>query len=314
MIELICKECGKHFNVTENRAHEAKFCSRICAQAERVRQSKETRICSICGKSFIVNKSSPKTMCSKQCANEAKKLRVEKTCKHCGKTYWVMKSVAEKSNYCCRQCANNAKKGVENTICDFCRKSFHRKPSHALKNKHGNFCSKKCLNEWKKISYLGENNHQYGLKGPLNASFKGKEISVKNNNIKDILIYCPEHPFANSAKRVKKHRFIVEQNHNLFSDDYFIIINNNYYLKPDIVVHHLDCNHNNNDINNLIPCTVAEHTLYHSLMKMSNERRKEIINNITAVLKQGELLGNPEVDNQQPSQPLTKLEGSETNG
>ena len=47
-------------------------------------------------------------------------------------------------------------------------------------------------------------------------------------------------------------------------------------------------------------------------MKMSNERRKEIINNITAVLKQGELLGSPEVDNQQPSLSRNTFEGSET--
>lgn len=57
--------------------------------------------------------------------------------------------------------------------------------------------------------------------------------------------------------------------------------------------------------------TRSEHTSIHN-------KEKEIIRNsqngrIIGVVKREELLENPEVDNQQPSQPLTKLEGSETN-
>ena len=38
-----------------------------------------------------------------------------------------------------------------------------------------------------------------------------------------------------------------------------------------------------------------------------------IVKTVTAVVKREELLGSPEEDNQQPSTPLTKCEGSETN-
>lgn len=82
-------------------------------------------------------------------------------------------------------------------------------------------------------------------------------------------------------------------------------------LKPNISVHHLDHNHDNNDINNLIPCTKSEHSKYHLATIIERDCLGRIVK--TAVFKQGELLGNLEKDNQQPSQELTSLEGSETN-
>ena len=60
-----------------------------------------------------------------------------------------------------------------------------------------------------------------------------------------------------------------------------------------------------------MPCTRSEHKNYHKSTIISRDAKGQIIK--TAVFKQEELLGSPEVDNQQPSQLLTKLEGSETN-
>ena len=236
-----------------------------------------------------------------------------KICKTCGKTFSVWECRKDSALYCCRECANKGRKALPNVICDFCGKHFYMKKYQQLKYKRtvGIFCSKKCFAQAKKIAYKGENNHQYNLKGPLNASFNGLEISQKNYKNIDIMVYCPTHSHANTNGRVKKHRLVVEQNYNLFDDKYFENINGQIVLKKGISVHHKDGNHNNNDITNLMPCTRSEHKNYHKSTIISRNSKGQIIK--TAVLKQGELLESPEVGNQQPSQPLTKLEGSETN-
>lgn len=124
------------------------------------------------------------------------------------------------------------------------------------------------------------------------------------------MVYCPNHPYAVQG-RVLKHRVLVEQNYQKFDQKYFHEINGWMVLKPNISVHHLDYNHDNNDINNLIPCTKSEHSKYHLATIIERDCLGRIVK--TAVFKRGELLGNLEKDNQQPSQELTSLEGSETN-
>lgn len=240
---------------------------------------------------------------------------VEKICECCGNTFKVINCRKDTAKYCCRQCADKAKKVGPNVICSVCGKPFYMKTCQQLRYKRllGLFCSRECLNKAKEIKYSGAGNPQYGIKGPLNSSFKGAEIVVKNHKNKDIMVYCPTHPYANKAGRVKKHRLIVEQNYQLFDIKYFENINNVYVLLPNIDVHHLDGNHDNNEISNLIPCTRSEHKKYHKSVILERDYKGRIVKQLTAVLKQGELLESPEVDNQQPSYPLTKVEGSETN-
>ena len=63
-----------------------------------------------------------------------------------------------------------------------------------------------------KTTYLGENNHQYGLIGDKNSSFKGLEIM---SNYGYILEYCPGHPKpcdrSNKESRVRQHRLVIER-------------------------------------------------------------------------------------------------------
>lgn len=84
-----------------------------------------------------------------------------------------------------------------------------------------------------------------------------------------------------------------------------------FRLKKNIHVHHIDEDHNDNRIENLMPVTKSEHRIIHNLnmyiMRDSNTGR------ITGVFKQGELLEKPEAANQQPSLSGNTLEGSETN-
>lgn len=195
-------------------------------------------------------------------------MEVKKECEECGNVFYVPHWRGN-AKYCCRECSDKAKIAKNNLVCTNCGKQFHEKPS--LMNRHkrtcGYFCCKECFNEYRKTWFRGANNHQYGLKGNLNSSFKGDEIYNLNNNIVDIRVYCHQHPYADSAGRVLKHRLIVEQNANLFDERYFIKIDGKRYLKQDIDVHHKNFNHDDNRIENLEPMTRAEHTSLHNTQK-----------------------------------------------
>ena len=233
-------------------------------------------------------------------------------CKICGKTDYLIDTKKFPKDFCSYKCYEEWQKWnkTPNCRCVICKKEMYIKPSRLKRIKNGITCSLDCANKLKSIYMTGEGNHQYGLKGELNSSFKGKETIEHNHNIDDIMVYDPTHPYANDSGRVKKHRLLVEQNHKLFDDKFFLEKGGRIVLKREYQVHHKDGNHNNNDINNLEILTRSEHTSIHNKEK---EIIRDSLGRITGVVKQGELLESPEVDNQQPSTPLTKCEGSETN-
>lgn len=230
---------------------------------------------------------------------------VTRKCAVCGKEFTVA-SYYGKGLYCSVECANEAKRSKPNLVCEVCGKPIYRKPSAAAKIKHPT-CSRECAAELKRIAYKGINNPNYNNR---------KERLIEYNNGKPYyLLHLDEHPYGTKAKGVgvyyKEHRFIVEQNHNLFDDKYFNIINNKYYLKPEIDVHHINKNGLDNRIENLIPLTRSEHTSIHNKEKVIIRDDK---GKITGISKQGELLethnGN---DNQQPSIISNNYKGSTTN-
>lgn len=156
---------------------------------------------------------------------------------------------------------------VNNVICTQCGKAFHMKPFqlNRFKRTFGVFCSRKCFAEYRKTAMKGAGNHQYGLKGPLNSSFKGVLLKDQNHNMVDLRIYAPTHPFCNSEGRVLYHRYIVEQNYSKFNPEFFMVIDGKYYLRRDLEVHHKDGNHANNDLDNLQIVTKSEHRHIHQL-------------------------------------------------
>lgn len=235
-------------------------------------------------------------------------MNIKKICLICGKEFEVP-HWRKNAKYCSPECRQESLKGDLNCTCEVCGKKFHLKQYSLNRSKH-HCCSKQCLSVLKQKLYLGEGNHQYGLKGELNASFKGLELIKKNNNLIDILVYDPTHPYADRYGRVKKHRLLVEQNYKLFDYKYFETINGRVVLKKTSQVHHIDGNHNNNDIANLMPLTRSEHRKIHN--NESEIVRDSVTGRITGVFKQGELLEKPEVANQQPSLDGNILEGSET--
>jgi hypothetical protein len=235
---------------------------------------------------------------------------VTKICPICNKEFQVIPCRENTAKYCSINCRQESLKGELNCVCEYCGKKFHRKNYRKNKNKH-NTCSKECCNKLKALLYSGENNHQFGLKGELNSSFKGEKIIRRNNNLLDILVYMPDHPRSDKSGRVAEHRLLVEQNYKLFNNKYFENINDRIVLKKSSQVHHINFDHTDNRIENLMPVTKSEHTAIHNLF--SSIIRDPNTGKITGVIKQGELLEKPEEVDQQPSLSGDTFEGSETN-
>lgn len=234
---------------------------------------------------------------------------VTKICLNCGKEFKIPHWRETTAKYCSPECRDESHKKEPNCICEICGKKFHLKPSMLKRCKH-HCCSLECLNKLKSVLYTGEGNHQYGLKGKLNSSFKGDEILKKNNGLIEIRTYDPTHPYCDKDGRVLKHRLIVEQNYKRFDLKYFETVGDRIVLKRSSQVHHLNGDHNDNRIENLIPVTRSEHRTIHNLGLIIE--RDSDTGKITGVLKRGELLEKPEAVNQQPSLNSNVLEGSET--
>lgn len=108
----------------------------------------------------------------------------------------------------------------------------------------------------------GENNHQYGLRGSLNASWKSDEkISIYGYR----LIRDLTHPFANCDGFVFEHRLVAEKY--LLTDENSVEINGKRYLSNDFQVHHKDHNRLNNSVDNLEVMSKSDHMHLHSSMR-----------------------------------------------
>lgn len=231
-----------------------------------------------------------------------------KECIVCGKTEYKYNN-SYGSNFCSWACYEKNKQFTTkpNCSCVVCGKEFYLKPSRLKRVATGVVCSAKCKNELSRINMIGSNNHQFGIKGDKNASFKGIEILDQFGYIR---IYIPDHPKSDKDGRYYKHVYVVEQSTE-FDDKYFDIINGWRVLKPNYIVHHKDENKTNNEANNLQPLTRSEHTTIHN--KNNTIIRDENTGKIIGVVKSRELLESLEEDNQQPSFSSNTIEGSTTN-
>jgi dUTP pyrophosphatase len=154
------------------------------------------------------------------------------------------------------------KEGYWNAVCCVCGKLVHRKPHeiNTIKNIH---CSRKCFAEGQKEHMSGKNNHQYGLKGEKNASWKGGK---KKSSYGYILVWKPDHPFANGDGNVFEHRLIAEKY--LLTKENSVEVNGERYLSPKYDVHHVNEDKTDNSVNNLVVLTKGEHKRLHNLKNM----------------------------------------------
>lgn len=106
-----CEECGKECEA-KYKSLVKRFCSHACANIHRWKTHPGERIaleCKTCHKIFYVRPSDNRMKsnqenfyCSRQCAGEAAKKYVMKTCLHCGKAFYASK---QKRKFCSQQCA-----------------------------------------------------------------------------------------------------------------------------------------------------------------------------------------------------------------
>ena len=189
-------------------------------------------------------------------------------CQNCGKEFSVWPSRMKADVVCCSvKCASEYKIAhrTMNAVCPICEKQFYVKKYHLEKFKMV-CCSRDCSLELRRIRMTGENNHQWGVCGDLNASFKGKFTVKKNNRLTDVYAFVKGYARAKDG-RVKIHNMIVEENHALFGEKFFEEINGRKYLKRGFEVHHIDGNHNNNETSNLMIVTRSQHTRIHNKIK-----------------------------------------------
>lgn len=154
------------------------------------------------------------------------------------------------------------KDGYYNAICCVCGKKVHRKP-HELKKIKNVHCSKECFAKAKKKYMKGTLNHQYGLRGENNSSWKGGR---KISSYGYILIYKPEHPFANGDGNIFEHRLVAEEF--LLDGDNSIEVGGIRYLSPEYEVHHKNGNKKDNSVENLVVLSKEEHRRLHNKMNL----------------------------------------------
>jgi hypothetical protein len=194
---------------------------------------------------------------------------MDETCKQCGKVIETSTKKVPK-NFCSYSCYEQWAKFnyTPNCECAVCGRKMYIKPSHIKKVKNGVTCSKKCAYILKSEYSKGEKNHQYGLIGDKNASFKGTTII---SNYGYILEYCPGHPYphdrSTKGTRVLQHRLVIERNYEKFNPEYFETINGRVVLRQCYDVHHINEDKQDNRLENLEILLRSEHTSHHNLQK-----------------------------------------------
>lgn len=255
-----CKHCGKQFEVTRNNRLR-KYCSPECREAAVKNQQKQ--------KNHLGN-------------NQPSK-RVKVTCAICGKVEEVCPSRAKNYKCCSVECLSKYNHSrYSNKVpatCEVCGKIVMVKPSRLKRQNHFT-CSRECSKKLRRITYLGENNPQFGLKGLKNDSFRNEDLTRKNGNLTEILVYKEE-----MEQRITKHRDIVMTNKDKFDPVFFESEKN--LLRPGAQVHHKNINHDDNRLENLTILSRAEHSSLHHLIKNTT---LELTSSIIGVLKQYNLL------------------------
>lgn len=105
----------------------------------------------------------------------------------------------------------------------------------------------------------GENNHQYGLKGSKNATWKSDRKLSRYGYIQVRKLY---HPFRDKADFVFEHRLVAEKY--LLTDENSVEIDGKRYLSPEYAVHHKNFDRTDNRPENLEVMTKGEHQSFHA--------------------------------------------------
>lgn len=187
-------------------------------------------------------------------------------CAWCGTTMEVFPKRLENRHICCsKDCAFELKKSlkVDNVTCYTCKKPFYIKPSALAKRKNPEqvACSNECKREACRVRMSGKNNHQYGLKGEENSSYKS---GIRISSYGYVLVKHPEHPKAWADGYMPMHRLIMEE-HLIETEAYECLekVGTRYVLSSDYDVHHVNENKLDNRLTNLEVLYSHEHKSLH---------------------------------------------------
>lgn len=189
------------------------------------------------------------------------------TCGVCGKPFECKPSRLEGKDFICcsRECSKESRKKehLPNVKCWSCGVEFWIKESHLAmrKNPERICCSRDCSKLERSDRFSGSGNHQFGLKGELNASHK---TDIRITNYGYVKIRCETHPLADEDDYVLFHRVVYEQflreSHQF---DLLVDMEGQLILPRDVLVHHIDGNKLNNSVSNLTTISLEEHTSLH---------------------------------------------------
>lgn len=184
------------------------------------------------------------------------KLKVK--CEICGKEFLRKKACIKEHNYCSRACLGkaNAERYRKQRLmkCDNCGRQFEYFGHHKKRNEHY-FCSPKCSYEFKvKKIYVS-------------CDWCGKPIYKKRSDVErnrhnfcDLNCYMD---YINFAKAGAKDQVVAGKLiHRSLAELKF-----GRKLRTGEEVHHIDGNHENNKMDNLMILTASEHSKLHAAQK-----------------------------------------------
>lgn len=152
-------------------------------------------------------------------------------------------------------------------VCVNCNKYYFVKPSVYYKTINPTCCMS-CAKKVRSKIMTGKGNHQYGLKGEFNSSYRS---DLKLSIYGYVKVRCIDHPNADCDGFVLLHRLIMEQYliENNPSSTYLTFVDGYPFqlLSKKYIVHHKDGNKLNNVIENLKVETLAEHSRHHYIDK-----------------------------------------------
>jgi hypothetical protein len=214
-------------------------------------------------------------------------------CEICNKEFKRYGKQTKVAKYCSYKCMGKSLRALPNTECKECKKDFHLK-KYRKDRVQNNFCSISCLAKWKSKNSFGEKN----------PNFRNKMYDSDGYR----LIHSEKNGRENLHKSVVKEILNIEN------------------IPKGFHIHHRDCNHLNNDPDNLVLLKDSDHRWIHAqfgnatlwafmnnkislnhLISWSNdiEKAKKLlplkVKDQIGVFKSDELRENPEVDNSEPS-------------
>jgi len=215
-------------------------------------------------------------------------------CIICGKEININPSrYSENGNCCSVDCLSVKNSGSNNVKCYICKKDFHVKPFHLnrMKNPERICCSFNCSKKEKSDRLKKEGNHQFGLLGELNSSFKS---DIRLTTYGYIAIRDINHPLCNYSGFVLFHRVCIEEfllSTKQFDNLSFDKKTKRYYLPHKYVVYHKNENKLDNRLDNLQIMLKSEHVKLHNINNPVN--RNEFNGQFEkGKIKKGKLLKN----------------------